>query len=165
MADYTQTKAIGQFDKNSCWAACLSWWLKAVGDGRPALSQLNLIAEFDKYCDPDTGGLSPKAFKDVVSKDARFKMSMSYFTASKFVGAGLPIGDTPIIVIYNYPTIGGTHMNVVFEKRDGTVNCMEPYFPYPGKDGNRTGKFERRPTSHFLNSPEIGLAWATVKFD
>ena len=114
--DYTNVSPVGQFDRMACWAACLSWWLKAVSGGRPPLSQAQLIAEFDYLCDDD-GGLPPSKFKNNVCKDARFNISMGYFTASKYVHTGLPIADEPVIIVYNYPTVGGTHMNVIFDKQ------------------------------------------------
>lgn len=166
--DYSKLKAEGQFDKFACWAACLSWWLRALGDGKPALSQAQLISEFNNLCD-DNGALPPSKFKHNVCTDARFKISMNFFSVSWYRQQGLPILDLPVIVVYNYPDVGGTHMNVIFDKQWSpgniyTYNCMEPYFPMDAKDGKRSGTYVRRATSHFLNSQEIGLAWPTVKF-
>ena len=43
------------------------------------------------------------------------------------------------------------------DRKDATVNCMEPYHPFPGKDGQRTGVYVRRPLSFFSGSEEIGI--------
>jgi hypothetical protein len=57
-------------------------------------------------------------------------------------------------------------MNVIFSQSDGQAWCREPYHPYPGTDGKRTGLMTRRPISHFTaGSPDILLGWATVHFD
>ena len=42
--NYKSIPAIGQFDSMACWAACLTWWLKAVKDGRPSWTQSQVIA-------------------------------------------------------------------------------------------------------------------------
>jgi hypothetical protein len=162
--DYTKINPVGQLDKSACWAACLSWWLEAVGGGRPLLSQNDLIEEFDKHCGAD--GSMPIGFlRDVVARDSRFKISTAFYTASHFISRGFPISDTPVIIIYKPPVIEKIHFNVIFDKIGNTVNCMEPYHPIGALDGKKTGKFERRPNSYFINSEEIGLAWATADFN
>ena len=111
--NYKATPTVGQNDNMSCWAACLSWWLKAVADGRPAWSQNKVIAEFDKYTSDD-GGFDPKNLIDVFSKDARLKISANVFKTDQYRFRGLPLGDKPVINAFNHPDLGGTHMNVLF---------------------------------------------------
>lgn len=160
---YEKIPPIGQFDDYSCWAASLSWWLKAVRGGRPALSQSQLIEEFSQYCD-DNGGMPPRTFRDKVCADARFRLKMTFVTAADLSYYQL---DTPKLIVYNYPEAGGTHMNVVFKSAfDGhamqvTIGCMEPFYPVDAATGQRRGKILRRPLTHFINSQEIGLASAT----
>lgn len=105
-----------------------------------------------------------RVLRDVIAKDRRFKISMAFYASSHFVKRSFPVKDTPVIIIYKYPPVGGNHINVIFDKIGDTVNCMEPFFPVGVGDGKKTGKFERRPNAHFINSEEIGLAWARVDF-
>ena len=159
---YEKLPPIGQFDDYSCWAASLSWWLKAVGGGRPALSQGQLISEFSQYCD-ENGGMPPRTFRDKVCTDARFRLKMTFVSS-----ADLSFYDIsePKLIAYYYPEAGGTHMNVVFKSAfDGsamsvTVGCMEPFYPINAATGQRRGKILRRSLTHFINTPEIGLASA-----
>lgn len=160
--NYEKNLPIGQFDDYSCWAASLSWWLKAVGGGRPALSQGQLITEFSKYCD-ENGGMPPRTFRDKVCTDARFRLKMTFVSAADL---SLYAISEPKLIVYNYPEAGGTHMNVVFKSgfdaavSNVTVGCMEPFYPVDAATGKRQGKILRRPLAHFMNSEEIGLASA-----
>jgi len=166
--DFRSVPTEGQFDQFSCWAACLAWWLRAVRDGRPSWNQAAIIAEFNKYCDDD-GGFPPEKILDVWPKDSRLKISGGVFKTDSYRFKNLPLGDSPVIIAFNYPTIGGTHMNVLFEL-DGQVSArkvtaMEPYFPYPGTNGKRTGRFEERSADFYIkDSPNIILFWPTVAF-
>jgi hypothetical protein len=162
--NYRNIPPVGQFDRMACWAACLAWWLKAVGDGRPQWNQTQVIAQFTANCDDD-GGFPPVRFRDVVNRDGRLRMSAGFFPTSRMRDR-IPISDTPVIIGYNYPVVGGTHMNVIFGQADGQVWCMEPFHPYPGSDGQRTGLMTQRPISHFTGgSPNVLLGWASVPLD
>jgi len=166
--DYRTIPPEGQFDPFSCWAACLAWWLKAVKDGRPSWNQAAILHEYTKYCDDD-GGFPAEKILEVWPADTRLKISGGVFKTDKYRFARLPLGDLPVIVAFNYPDIGGTHMNVLFGL-DGQMNArkltaMEPYFPYPGINGKRTGRFEDRTCDFYIkDSPNIILMWPTVVF-
>ena len=160
--DYRKTPPIGQIDKFACWAASTSWWLKALGGGRPAISQMDLIVQYTRFCD-DNGGLPHSYFMNNLAKEARFMMRAAYSQSSQWANAPLPLGDRPVIVVFNYPQVGGTHMNVIFgqDTAKRTVTAMEPFHPFPGADGQRTGIFVERPERFYLQgSPVIGLVWA-----
>ncbi|MBV9833333.1 MAG: hypothetical protein JO055_02930 [Alphaproteobacteria bacterium] len=160
--NYKATPTVGQNDNMSCWAACLSWWLKAVADGRPAWSQNKVIAEFDKYTSDD-GGFDPQNLIDVFSKDARLKISAGVFKTDQYRFRGLPLGDKPVIIAFNHADLGGTHMNVLFGQVNRDLFAMEPYYPYPGRDGQRTGQFVERNADFYIKaSPNVILCWPTV---
>ena len=55
-SNYRSIPPVGQWDGMSCWAACLAWWLKAVGGERPKWSQKDLIVNFYGFTD-DSGGI------------------------------------------------------------------------------------------------------------
>jgi hypothetical protein len=75
----------------------------------------------------------------------------------------LPLTSAPTVIGWNkfIPGVGlvGLHMNVVFNQRPGSsgniVTCMEPYFPDPGTDYQRTGQFIDRPFDYFLSTSPI----------
>ena len=93
-----------------------------------------------------------------VCESSEVKAELKYISPSKLKSDYTDI-DSPMIIIFNYPVVGGTHMNVIFNQKGDTVACMEPYFPFPGKDGQRSGIYVRRPLSFFANSQEIGIAY------
>ncbi|WP_203072744.1 hypothetical protein [Falsiroseomonas ponticola] len=163
MFDYRTIPPVGQNDEMACWAACLCWWLRAVRDGRPSWTQNQIIVEYDKHTASD-GGFDPLTLMEVLQKDTRLKISCGVFKSSTYRFRGLPIGDLPVLIAYNHPQ-AGTHMNVIFGQIGRTVTAMEPYFPYPGKNGKRTGTFIDRSADFFIEkSPNIILAWPTVVF-
>lgn len=161
MANWKDTKPIGQFDNMACWAASTSWWLKALGGGRPQLTQTDLIVQYTKYCD-ETGGMPHNTFMNSMAKEARFMMKSAYSPTSMFANSPLLLGDRPVIIVFTYPLLGGTHMNVIFDQdaTKRTVTAMEPYHPYPGADGSRTGQFIERPETFYLKGSVIGLVRA-----
>ncbi len=81
----------------------------------------------------------------------------------------LPITDTPNILVFNRfltgPGIIGMHGNVIFDQRGPDnhriVTCMEPWYPDPGRDGHRTGRFVDVEISTFLKTSPIVLACAS----
>jgi hypothetical protein len=147
----------------ACWAACLCWWLKATREGRPSWTQNQILAEFDRYTSDD-GSFDPLRLLELFKTDTRLKVSAGVFKTSAYRGRGLPIGERPVMIAYNHP-MAGTHMNVIFGQVHRTVIAMEPYHPYPGVDGKRTGTFVERSVDFFIGkSPNILLAWPTVVF-
>lgn len=156
--DYTKKlKHHGQPDMNSCWATSISWWTKAMSLNfkRKSVEVGEMIGKFMHLCDSN-GGMSISSIRKVC-EDAEIRISLNYLSPDRFKSyEGL---DSPMIVIFNYPIIGGTHMNVIFDQKGSTVQCMEPYHPFPGTDGTRTGKFIRRNLSFFCNSQQIGVGY------
>src|SRR5262245_33707738 len=43
LKNFRDIPPIGQLDEMSCWAACLAWWLRAVGGNRPQLDPGDII--------------------------------------------------------------------------------------------------------------------------
>ncbi len=155
--DYTKIlKPEGQFDKFACWAASISWWTAAMSQNykRKTMWQSELITKFDSLTETD-GSMSIPSIRKVC-ESAEVRAELKYINPATLKEYNI---DMPMIVIFNYPKIGGTHMNVIFNKQDSTVMCMEPYFPFPGTDGKRTGVYTRRPLSFFANSEQIGIGY------
>lgn len=161
--DYTLFPPVGQNDNYSCWAACLSWWLTAMG--KPPESQNDIIHDFNALAASD-GSITPDIFRTIAA-DPKFNMQVASFDINgmqqmRDVGL-LPITLAPNIIVWNKfltgPGVIGMHMNVIFNQRDGgsgaIVTCMEPFFPDPGADGQRTGQFVDRPITFFLDTSPI----------
>lgn len=164
-SNYAAIPAVGQNDGTSCWAACLAWWLKAVRDGRPAWTQNQIIAEYNRHT-ADDGGFPPAKIREVWTADTRLKVSANIFESKKYWHRGLPIGDRPVMIAFRHPE-AGTHMNVVFGQQQRVVKAMEPYFPYPGVDGKRSGRILERSVDFYVRdnydkSREIMLFWPTI---
>lgn len=157
--DYTKIlKPEGQFDRNACWAASISWWTAAMSQlyKRKTMWQSELITKFDHLTMED--GTMPLTGIRKVCESAEIRAELKYISPDTLKKDYSNI-DSPMIIIFNYPKVGGTHMNVIFNQKDDTVACMEPYFPFPGKDGQRTGTYVRRQLNFFANSQEIGIAY------
>ena len=150
-------KAEGQIHGNACWAASISWWLKAyslVGK-RKQIDQVEMINKFGDLMQ-FSGALSLKAVKKVC-ENAEVRIELKFVTPNEIKNDFK--FDSPCLIVFNYPKVGGTHMNVIFNQIGETVACMEPYFPFPGEDGLRSGQYIRRPLSFFCNSPEVGVGY------
>lgn len=155
--DYSKIlKAEGQFDKNACWAASISWWTAAMSQNykRKTMWQSELISKFNHLTEEDGTMSIPNIRK--VCESAEVRAELKYISPASLKDYNI---DSPMIIIFNYPKIGGTHMNVIFDKKDNTVNCMEPYHPFPGTDGKRSGTYVRRPLNFFANSEQIGIGY------
>ena len=131
---------VGQLDSNACWAASLSWWLSAMASNYKCRvqEQLALIGKFMNLCESD-GAMTVPGFRKVC-ESAEIRLYLQYMSPAKFQQDYTNI-DSPLVIVFNYPVIGGTHMNVVFDQQGSTVACMEPFYPYPGEDGKRTGRY------------------------
>ncbi|MGX9963308.1 hypothetical protein ACVFYP_08285 [Roseomonas sp. F4] len=155
---YRNTPSIGQLHGNSCWAASLAWWLKAVGDGRPSWTQREIIEIYWRSTD-DNGAMKPEYLVNAWRNDKRLKMGTTVFATPYATLDRLPIGPTPVCIAFKHFT-GFAHMNVIWPNGPGRVWAMEPYFPYPGMDGKRTGRFVDREIDHYNYGDNVILAWA-----
>jgi hypothetical protein len=166
--DYTTFPPVGQIDDTSCWAACLSWWLTA--NNKPPETQEQLFDDYHALFNPD-GTISPDTFK-AIAATPKFNMQVAQFEIGDIQhmrdNGVLPLTSTPNIIGWNKFVTGkglvGLHMNAVFNQRAGSsgkiVTCMEPYFPDPGVDYQRTGQFIDRDIGFFLNTSPIWIGCA-----
>jgi hypothetical protein len=164
--DYRQFPPIGQNDQTSCWAACLSWWLKA--NGRRPSTQNDLIVEFNSLASQDGSVTFATMIK--IFATPRFNMQSVKFEIDGLQqirdNEALPITIAPNIICYSKflrgPGIIGQHANVVWNQREQgghtIVTCMDPAFPEPGVNGQRTGRFVDTDINEFLRSSPILLA-------
>ncbi|WP_431285329.1 hypothetical protein ACQW02_11225 [Humitalea sp. 24SJ18S-53] len=160
MTNYTKVPSIGQIYDNSCWAACLAWWLKAVQGGRPSWTQSRVMQEF-KRCTDTNGAMSADSMINGLTDDTRMKMSAAEFETPDEILTGLPLGSKPVVIAFKHIT-GFAHMNVIWACRTGTVMCMEPFWPMPGVDNKRTGRFVERGFDHFNYGNSVVMAWGNL---
>ena len=158
MCSYTAIPSVGQLHGNSCWAACLTWFLKASPGGRPSWTQPEIIKLFKNSCMPD-GAMYDGAMLEGWAGDSRLKMATMLFETPDAELDDLPLSQYPVCIAFKHPT-GFAHMNVIWRDGDGHVMCMEPYWPFPGADGKRTGRMVRRGFDHFNWGDRVLLAWA-----
>ena len=155
--DYSKKlRAEGQTHSNACWAASISWWTQAMALNykRSWQSQLDLLAEFNQYT--ATAGAIFGAGIKAVCESAKVRIFLQYVSPAR-LKTDFDF-SSPSIIIYNYPAVGGTHMNVIFDQKGDTVMCMEPFYPMVAtRTGERLGTYIRRPLSFFANSQEVGI--------
>ena len=159
MANFTSVPSIGQLRNNSCWAACLAWFLRAnAGTGRPTWTQKDVLKTYWNSVDAD-GGLPGDYVVNLWRDDTRLRMQSCVFPTPDATLSSLPLGRAPVCIAFKHIT-GFSHMNVIWRIDDDTVMCMEPFWPLPGVDGKRTGRIVRRDIDYFNHGDNVVLAWA-----
>lgn len=155
--NYLHIPAIGQIDPTLCWAASLSWWLKAAKSRN--IPQETLRDRHYQMWDDD-GTLSDQAMKDLIT-DNRYGMKLHQFlNATTLTSATLQqhLEKGPVYIAYKEASSLKKHVNVILGCRDidGTawVVAMEPQsqakmdeFNLPS--GVYNGKHEAKKLSEF----------------
>ncbi len=160
--DYTKKlKPVGQADPTACWAASISWWTQAMSLNykRSGKDQMDMIRDFG-YLVTGNGTMSTSCIRRVCD-NAEIRITLKFITPSDL--KSYTDIDSPMIIVFNYPSVGGTHMNVIFNQKGNTVACMEPYYPLNSPSGAFSGKYIRRPLSFFCNSPEVGVGYLPLE--
>ena len=152
--DYTKyLSPVGQNGDRTCWAACISWWLsaQALVIKRAKKTQDELLGLF-----PVQGkGVTPGQLK-VIGDSPIVRMEVEIWNSDLFQARSEDI-NVPVVIAFNYPRIGGTHANVLFNQNGRNVWAMEPYYPCPGEDGKRTGRYVQRPLSFYCSNIQIAV--------
>ena len=161
--DYSKKLMVeGQQHSNACWAASISWWTAAMSLNykRKTYFQNDLLADFNKYSVLG-GGIWGEGIRKVC-ESADIRMDLKYVSPAK-LKTDYDF-SSPVIIIFNYPVAGGTHMNVIFNQEGDTVMCMEPFYPLiANRMGGRIGTYIRRPLSFFANSEQVGIGCLPLK--
>ena len=165
--DYTKKlKVEGQQHSNACWAASISWWTAAMSlhYKRAIYTQTDLLADFGSISmlgGSGAGGVPEDSLKKIAAS-AKVRLDLQFVSPTKLKTDYN--FSTPCIIVFKYPAAGGTHMNVIFDQKDQTVMCMEPFYPLvTAADGTRKGTYIRRPLSFFGNSEKIGIGCLPLK--
>lgn len=162
MPDFASVPSIGQAHENSCWAACLAWFLKADTEGRPAWTQAEIMNIYRRSLDGN-GAMIAEYMVQAWKNDTRLRMNTRVHPTPDPELDSLPLGSKPVCIAFKH--MGGfAHMNVIWKLEGRRVMCMEPYWPFPGQNGKRTGRMVARDLDHFNFGDNVVLAWA-VPFD
>jgi hypothetical protein len=103
-------------NQNYCWAASLSWWLKAVWNRTYSTDELIFIYGdwINEEEGPSLGALTPEGLNKVAF-DQRWHFDFDTMKNDKltveYLGRVLARG--PVIVAYYEPEVSGYHMNVI----------------------------------------------------
>jgi hypothetical protein len=159
MADYTSTPSVGQLHDNSCWAASLTWFLRQDTGGRPSWTQAEIIKQYRRAQEVGSGALLADCIVNLWADDQRLRMSTRLHATPDAELTSLPLGTKPVCIAFKHVT-GFAHMNVIWSLGGDDVMCMEPYWPFPGANGKRTGRFVQRKLEHFNYGDNIVMAWA-----
>ncbi len=126
---YRGIKAVRQEDRDSCWAACLEWWLKAV-ENRPKMEQWEVLIEYEDYCNAD-GQLSKLGMYNIIN-DSRWLMEGRCYVGfqAKYEVFKEHINRGPIFCGFKERSTARKHVNVIYSvyewKGTQKVRVMEP---------------------------------------
>jgi len=160
---YKHITPIKQSHRNSCWAACLAWWCKAVNNNtgitqRELRNDDELEAMYKNYGgvtlrrkDENYGTLEDDEMLWLLQQ-ARWGMSVQQFTSLTVNDIKQKLAKGPVYIGYFDAYANGNHVNVICGFDDQTSMCevMEP----------RTGRFvEKGIMDLTFNSAMILLGW------
>ncbi len=103
-------------NQNYCWAASLSWWLRAVRNRKMSVDEL--IEIYDPWINwesgPNFGALTKEGMNKLVF-DQRWHLHFDKMKNDKitidYLSRKLAVG--PVMVAYYEPKVSGYHMNVI----------------------------------------------------
>lgn len=127
--NYRGIKAVKQEDRNSCWAACLEWWLKSV-ENRKKMEQWELLIEYSDYCNSD-GTITKWGIYNIVN-DPRWNMENKCFVGfqADYEKFSEHASRGPIFCAFTESGTSRKHVNViysVYQKNNVCkVKAMEP---------------------------------------
>jgi hypothetical protein len=169
MADFKKQKllaytipGIKQFDATACWAACLEWWAAATRLRIPRTGQLEILADYSHFWNPNTAssnyGTIPKPQLKKILDEQRWKADTQLISAQRlshnFLRNKLTSG--PVIIGFYSAFYQSGHVNVLVapstnrEGREEGFIAMEP----------RVGNFNLRTYGFFSSDPNpVLLAW------
>ncbi|MBX3288672.1 MAG: hypothetical protein KF855_04940 [Acidobacteria bacterium] len=140
MPSYRQIGPIVQSGWYTCWAASMSWWLRAMSDrGRQFLTEEEMLNKFPLDWDQN-GAMTLKGMSSIFGEQA-FGMSYRFGNQKdldKLVGTlssdpAALAGAFPIIVGYKDDNAGGNHVAVLCEQALDTYGrSFVTMDPFPG---------------------------------
>ena len=155
--NYLHIPAIGQKDPTLCWAASLSWWMKAAKSIN--IAQTTLRDRHFRIWNDD-GTMFDQAIMDLI-RDKRYGMTFDRFAnATQFTADALQqhLDYGPVYVAFTETSTQSKHVNVIFGL-SGTGNSAYVAVMEPQSDtilddtgfatGEFIGKHEAKKLSEF----------------
>jgi hypothetical protein len=143
-----------------CWAACLSWWLKAVY--KENHDQWDIDQDYAAFWDDGGDNLLSKAgIIDIVNGPWRMYWE-EYASGPQFSIEELRrhLAEGPAYVGYYDPNVGSHHVNCIYAVKDASgsnpqIMVMEPAFKRNPADGTYWGKNLVRGLSYYQQGDVI----------
>lgn len=148
---YKKYPAVGQYDENSCWAACLEWWNRSMN--LVSMTQEDVFNDY-MLLRGDGGSLSMNGIIQII-EDPRWSMKWyAYYAGHAFTADRVKslLASGPIYVGYWSNKLQSNHVNVIYgvsgSGSHATVNVMEPHaVPIAGDDPGYYGRHKVRKLS------------------
>jgi hypothetical protein len=128
--NYKHFHPVGQYDENTCWAACLEWWIRAQNLGN--LVQDDLAADY-LLTRGDGGSLNMNGIVQLM-EDPRWGMQRYvYYSGAQLTADGMKslLAAGPAYVAYYSPRLKSNHVNVIYDisgsGSHAKVWAMEPH--------------------------------------
>ena len=115
---YGRNPAIRQFDANACWAACLEWWSKACGGGRPTLPQEEIASTYVKLWNKSEGkdyGAMSITNMATILREPQWRASVQCVerTQLSFEFLCKKLLSGPLFAAFYYQAGDASHVNVI----------------------------------------------------
>ncbi|HEX8367802.1 MAG TPA: papain-like cysteine protease family protein [Pyrinomonadaceae bacterium] len=128
--NYRDVEAVGQYDGNACWAACLEWWLTATRLGN--IYQEEVFEEYPLL--RNSNGTIQREGLITLINDPRWYMSYEpFYVASQLTKSKLKrhLAAGPVYIGFFDQKLGNYHVNVIYGIKSGggsnpQVSVMEP---------------------------------------
>lgn len=156
---YRYVPAEGQEDNNSCWAACLVWWLRATNKRR--MEQWEVMSE-DAYSDlwdnpTSEGTITDQGLLTIVN-DNRWEMRSQVIEKGvdlngAIIKAHLHFG--PVYIGYYDDVRGGKHVNVIYDIY-GPIDYPRVLLMEPASKRKNNGTFKGKHDDRGLSYYRFG---------
>lgn len=148
--NYRYVSAIGQINEMACWAACMTWWYKAIHGYTP--SQQKLWDRY-KHLELPAGGMSDAGMIHMIRENGM--LCETYPNASSFTVPVIKerLKYSPVYTAYREAGTGKKHVNVIYgasgESSWAEVRVMEPQAELTGDGVSYKGRHEKKSLSDF----------------
>ncbi|HBZ57343.1 MAG TPA: hypothetical protein DEO88_18225 [Syntrophobacteraceae bacterium] len=108
-----QVPPIRQSTPTTCWAACIAWWAKATGGGRPQMTQEQAYFKYAHLSDEDNR--MSRANLAQILNDPIWKATAELITGPRDLGKNYflrRLESGPMIIGYRDALYGDGHVNV-----------------------------------------------------
>jgi hypothetical protein len=150
---YRKIDAVGQYDENACWAACMEWWLKATNLG--SVVQDDLFTDY-LLLRGDGGSISREGLVQLMDDPRWYMERDGFYHATSLTKAKLKeyLKKGPVYFGYYDKQILSNHVNVIYGVSGNQVYAMEPHFKQ-NSDGSYQGRHVMRSLSYYNFTGEV----------